>query len=234
MGHRYMNFTHYTVLGDKLRPKNPHGKYKTISKRSANWTSFESFASQQEFPICNPEMINGRAEIGRDEVEIMKRFTDKTSFYLIKEAKEETMKDNLISDNEMMGFPANESLEAKEELVIEKGNRPTIKDYFGLNATLQTVHQTYVENPELFKYTQALDNYIDTLDDTHALLLSENTRLKEERDMIFKTCSDLGDNWGTLKEAFESLLFNTLGNQTAQALKETEEWRKRAGLESKG
>lgn len=42
--------------------------------------------------------------------------------------------------------------------------RPIIKDYFGKDATLSEVHQTYISQPELFKYAQALDIYIDMLE----------------------------------------------------------------------
>jgi len=43
-------------------------------------------------------------------------------------------------------------------------NRPTIKQHFGDGATLESVHKAYLDNPELFKYAQALDNYIDHLE----------------------------------------------------------------------
>jgi len=44
------------------------------------------------------------------------------------------------------------------------GERPIIKDFFGENATLTQVHNTYLSQPELFKYAQALDWYIDHLE----------------------------------------------------------------------
>jgi len=42
-------------------------------------------------------------------------------------------------------------------------DRPNIKDFFGQDATLPIVMKIYEYQPELFKYAQALDNYIDEL-----------------------------------------------------------------------
>ncbi len=42
--------------------------------------------------------------------------------------------------------------------------RPRIKGYWGENITLKQVHDTYLNQPELYNYAQALDNYIDCLE----------------------------------------------------------------------
>lgn len=56
-------------------------------------------------------------------------------------------------------------------------------------------------------------------------------KLQAERDVLLKTCEDLGDSYGKLKEAFEELLKvstqhlpNRIRNRTVQ------EWRERAGI----
>ena len=49
--------------------------------------------------------------------------------------------------------------------------RPKIKDYFGENATLQQVVDTYKSQPELFNYAQALDWHIDEIEKTKSDLL---------------------------------------------------------------
>ncbi len=41
--------------------------------------------------------------------------------------------------------------------------RPEIKEFFGEDATIEKVHKTYIDNPELFQYAQALDEYIDEI-----------------------------------------------------------------------
>ena len=43
--------------------------------------------------------------------------------------------------------------------------RPKVKDYYWKNATLDEVSETYNKAPNLFKYAQALDMYIDDLED---------------------------------------------------------------------
>ena len=43
--------------------------------------------------------------------------------------------------------------------------RPKVKDYYWKNATLVEVAETYNKAPNLFKYAQALDMYIDDLED---------------------------------------------------------------------
>lgn len=40
-------------------------------------------------------------------------------------------------------------------------NRPNVKDFF---ADIEQAHNAYLSQPELFRYTQALDNYIDYLE----------------------------------------------------------------------
>jgi len=40
--------------------------------------------------------------------------------------------------------------------------RPDIKGFFQ-EANLKEMHETYLKNEKLFKYTQELDNYIDYL-----------------------------------------------------------------------
>ena len=44
--------------------------------------------------------------------------------------------------------------------------RPTSKDIFGKNATHESVNKMYIDSPNLFKYAQALDNYIDYLEES--------------------------------------------------------------------
>lgn len=41
--------------------------------------------------------------------------------------------------------------------------RPIIKQYFKEGATLNDVHEAYINSPELFNYAKALDIYIDSL-----------------------------------------------------------------------
>jgi len=59
-------------------------------------------------------------------------------------------------------------LDEKDGLYSEQlepeGERPTIKEYFGDDVTLARVHETYIEQPELFQYAQALDRYIDSIE----------------------------------------------------------------------
>jgi len=43
--------------------------------------------------------------------------------------------------------------------------RPNIKTFFGEDVTLAQVHEKYIAAPELYKYMQALDAYIDHLFD---------------------------------------------------------------------
>jgi len=42
--------------------------------------------------------------------------------------------------------------------------RPVIKDHLG-HLTLSQVHQIYLSSPHLYSYAQALDKYIDELQD---------------------------------------------------------------------
>ena len=42
--------------------------------------------------------------------------------------------------------------------------RPIIKNYFKRGTTLSDVHNTYLSQPELFKYAQALDEYVDSIE----------------------------------------------------------------------
>jgi len=49
--------------------------------------------------------------------------------------------------------------------------RPKIKDYFGDNATLQQVVDTYKSQPELFNYAQALDWQVDKLEEANDIML---------------------------------------------------------------
>lgn len=80
-------------------------------------------------------------------------------------------------------------------------NRPKIKEYFGENATLQQVADTYNSQPELFNYAQALDRYIDELEespvpdkveDVVEVLQKQIDRLEVHDEMLLNTiCEDL-------------------------------------------
>ncbi len=52
--------------------------------------------------------------------------------------------------------------------------RPNIKGFFGENVTLKQVHETYLNQTELFNYAQALDRYIDELEDKVSAPLSKS------------------------------------------------------------
>ena len=79
--------------------------------------------------------------------------------------------------------------------------RPKIKEYFGENATLQQVLDTYESQPELFNYAQALDRYIDELEespvpdkveDVVEVLQKQIDRLEVHDEMLLNTiCEDL-------------------------------------------
>ena len=56
---------------------------------------------------------------------------------------------------------------------FEEATRPEIIEFFGKGATPEQVHKTYIGNPCLFKYAQALDEYIDELDTLHQQALKE-------------------------------------------------------------
>jgi len=43
--------------------------------------------------------------------------------------------------------------------------RPEIKDFFSEKTDLETVHAIYTKSPHLYSYTNALDMYIDYLED---------------------------------------------------------------------
>jgi len=43
--------------------------------------------------------------------------------------------------------------------------RPNIKDFFQEKTDLETVHSEYTKSPHLFSYANALDRYIDYLED---------------------------------------------------------------------
>lgn len=47
--------------------------------------------------------------------------------------------------------------------IVDIGTRPDIKDYFPEGTTVEQAHAQYVQSPNLFKYVQALDNYIDSI-----------------------------------------------------------------------
>ena len=78
---------------------------------------------------------------------------------------------------------------------------PNIKDYFGVNTTLEKVHLFYTDNPELFNYAQALDRYIDELEespvpdkveDVVEVLQKQIDRLEVHDEMLLNTiCEDL-------------------------------------------
>jgi len=60
--------------------------------------------------------------------------------------------------NDLLATPAPEPIQKD----TNEPHRPTIKEFFGENTTLQQVHEAaYLSQPELFSYAQALDNYID-------------------------------------------------------------------------
>ena len=42
--------------------------------------------------------------------------------------------------------------------------RPNVKDYFGEDATLNYVHNKYINGTEMYNYMTALDRYIDYLE----------------------------------------------------------------------
>ena len=44
-------------------------------------------------------------------------------------------------------------------------NRPQITDFMGAGFTLNRAHRQYLENLELWNYVQALDKYVDELED---------------------------------------------------------------------
>jgi hypothetical protein len=82
-----MNFTHYTVIdGSKLRPKyqSPENIPECFSFNSTSIAGqayfhkhrqdFESFASQNEFPLANPEALKGRTEINKEEVQTVQQY----------------------------------------------------------------------------------------------------------------------------------------------------------------
>jgi hypothetical protein len=43
--------------------------------------------------------------------------------------------------------------------------RPEIKDFFHEKTDLETIHAIYTKSPHLFSYANALDRYIDFLED---------------------------------------------------------------------
>ena len=53
--------------------------------------------------------------------------------------------------------------------------RPKIKDYFHEKTDLETVHSEYTKSPHLFSYSNALDVYIDYLEEQ----LEKNEQLPE-------------------------------------------------------
>ena len=57
--------------------------------------------------------------------------------------------------------------------------RPKIKDYFGENATLQQVVDTYKSQPELFNYAQALDWQVDKLEEANDIMLKALLKLQD-------------------------------------------------------
>ena len=44
-------------------------------------------------------------------------------------------------------------------------NRPKTKDFFSEKTDLETAHSEYTKSPHLFSYANALDMYIDYLED---------------------------------------------------------------------
>lgn len=65
-----------------------------------------------------------------------------------------------------MGIVNNMEYADESPAPVQQEGRPIIKDFFGKDVTLTQVHETYLSQPELFKYAQALDNYIDELTST--------------------------------------------------------------------
>ena len=57
--------------------------------------------------------------------------------------------------------------------------RPKIKDYFGENALLQQVVDTYKSQPELFNYAQALDWQVDKLEEANGVMLKALLKLQD-------------------------------------------------------
>ncbi len=77
--------------------------------------------------------------------------------------------------------------------------RPKIKDYFKEGTTLNEVVKIYNSNPELFKYTQAADFYIDHIE-------SERDELKGALSQEVRLTTNLYQELQTLKEAVREWL----------------------------
>ena len=79
--------------------------------------------------------------------------------------------------------------------------RPKIKDYFGENATLQQVVDTYKSQPKLFNYAQSLDRYIDDIETKWISIESKmpDVDYGDEwniNNRIAKRCLTFSEDWG--------------------------------------
>jgi hypothetical protein len=70
--------------------------------------------------------------------------------------------------------------------------RPKIKDFFPEETTVSQVNKVYAASPELFKYIQALDNYIDESE-------TKEAQVKKVMDLLNTVPLETAGQWATLK-----------------------------------
>lgn len=69
-------------------------------------------------------------------------------------------------------------------------NRPLISDFFPESFTPKDLNKVFLANPELYRYIQALDGYVDLLED------------KPEDNLVIKTACDLCNGTGIIQPDF--------------------------------
>jgi len=83
------------------------------------------------------------------------------------------------------------SIQSPDADNTERGERPSIKDYFPESFGVMDILPIYESQPELFNYAKALDRYIDDIENpTPPTLLNE---LRENADLLAEAVSLLSD-----------------------------------------
>ena len=101
-------------------------------------------------------------------------------------------------------------------------NRPLISDFFPESFTPKDLNKVFLANPELYRYIQALDGYIDFLEDQpEEYSINEHSR---QAEMLRKAMESTDEEIGcaSIKTAFGDLkikLFYPLGASSVMIIK---------------
>ena len=88
-------------------------------------------------------------------------------------------------------------------------DRPKIKDFFSEEITISKVHACYIIVPELYNYMQALDAYIDEIEESKAAVMSDPKLTPLHKCMELKG-KYYGDNIVELSDCMSVRLANVI------------------------